>query len=276
MHLLRFSIACLILIGFIATPLHAEWMIFTGGPTVATGVWPAGTALSGTAVAKQTNVVNGNLATLPVGLLPITVGPALSPAYVATTLVPNTGNLVTSLGAPYNDTGDKYHVSIDFSGTTGGPNPNVLPAGSIFAILDLDITENYRKIFATNSANAVITTPWISAPIANFDMTNPPVIPPGPPTLAGPVGGVYAMFGIASNYDVGMWLFKTTQDVKTINFDMEVGVGGNTIGGGGATWAFYTPPAIIAPEPSAMLLIACGLALGTIARRRGTLQPVRD
>ena len=28
---------------------------------------------------------------------------------------------------PYNDTGDKYHVVIDFSGTTGGPSPGVLP-----------------------------------------------------------------------------------------------------------------------------------------------------
>ena len=269
MHTLRFLTAWLILFGLTATQLQAEWMVFTGGPTVATGVWPAGTALVGTAVAKQSNVVNGNLATLPIGLLPITVGPALSSAYVATSLVPNTGNLVSSLGTPYNDTGDTYHVSIDFSGTTGGPNPNVLPAGSIFAILDLDITENYRKVFATNAANAVITTPWISAPIANFDMNNPQVVPPGPPTLAGPVGGVYGMFGIATNYDIGMWLFKTTQDVKTINFDMEVGVGGNTIGGGGATWAFYTPPGIVVPEPSSMLLIACGLAFGITSRRRG-------
>jgi hypothetical protein len=268
MHTLRFLTLWLILIGFIATPLHAEWMVFTGGPTVATGVWPGGTALSGTAIAKQSNVVNGNLATLPIGLLPITVGPALSPAYFATSLVPNPGSLVTSLGTPYNDTGDTYHVSIDFSGTTGGPNPNVLPAGSIFAILDLDITENYRKIFATDVTNSLITTPWISAPIANFDMNNPQVVPPGPPTLAGPVGGVYGMFGIATNYDIGMWLFKTTQDVKTINFDMEVGVGGNTIGGGGATWAFYTPHGVIVPEPSAMLLIACGLALGVTTRRR--------
>src|SRR3954451_9732557 len=148
MHTLRFLSLWLILIGFIATPLEAEWMVFTGGPTVATGVWPAGNSLSGTAIAKQSNVVNGNLATLPIGLLPITVGPALSPAYFATSLVPNAGTLVTSIGTPYNDTGDKYHVQIDFSGTTGGTNPNVLPAGSIFAILDLDITENYRKIFA--------------------------------------------------------------------------------------------------------------------------------
>ena len=45
----------------------------------------------------------------------------------------------------------------------------------------------------------------------------PPMIPQGSlipnPTLTGPVGGVYEMFGVSYNFDVGMWLFKTTQDV---------------------------------------------------------------
>lgn len=252
----------------LATPhAHAEWMIFTGGPVVSTGVWPAGSLLSGTAIATASNFVNGNNATLPIGLTPIAVGPALSPAYFATNLQPNTGTLVHSLGAPYNDTGDKYHVVVDFTGTTGGPNPGVLPAGSVFAILDLDITENFRNVTATNSANAVITTPWISGPNGYFDMNNPVVVPGSNPTLNGPVSGVYQMFGIASNFDVGMWWFNTTQDVKTIAFDMEVGVGGNSIGGGGGTWAFYSPPI---PEPASASLVVCGafFAASALSRRR--------
>ncbi len=271
MHLLRFSIAWLILFGLIATPLHAEWMVFTGGPTVATGVWPSGTALSGTAVATASNFVNGNLATLPVGLVPTAVGPALSPNYFATGLQPNLGTLVSVLSTPYNDTGDKYLTVIDFSGTTGGPNPGVLPAGSIFAIIDLDITENYRKIFATDATNTFISTPWISGPSAFFDMTSPVAVSSPPPTFAGPVTGVYGMFGITYNFDAGMWLFQTTQDVKTINFDMEVGVGGNTIGGGGAGWAFYTPPGINVPEPTAIALVTFGIVLlGARGTRRNT------
>ena len=117
----------------------------------------------------------------------------------------------------------------------------------------------------------MITTPWISGPNGYFDMTNP-MIPQGSlipnPSLTGPVLGVYQMFGVNYNFDVGMWLFKTTQDVRTIHFDMEVGVGGNNIGGGGATWAFYTPRV---PEPSTAALIAFGLTLAVSCVRRRAL-----
>jgi len=236
-------------------------MIFTGGPTVATGVWPAGSQLTGTAVATQSNVTNGNNATLPIGLVPISVGPALSPAYNATLLTPNVGNLVTGLGAPYNDTGDKYHVDIDFLGTSSG----FLPAGSTFAILDLDITENFRKVAATDPSNNPITTPWIAGPVAYFDMNNPVFVPGSNPTLNGPVSGVYDMLGVNFNFDVGFWQFSTTQNIRTISFDMEVGVGGNTIGGGGGGWAFYTANV---PEPTTVALVSIGLAASSGALRR--------
>ena len=229
--------------------------------------------LSGTATVNASSFINGIPATPFIGLLPNTIG-SLSADYVATGLQPNPGPVVDLIATPYNDTGDKYHVSIDFSTTTGGSTPGVLPAGSIFAVIDFDSTENYRQITATNVANAVITTPWINGPNAYFDMKNPltPVALMVPvPTLTGPVAGVYQMFGPSANFDVGMWLFKTTQDVKTISFNMELGIGGGPFqGGGGAGWAFYTSAKQIVPEPSSLALIASGLivSLGRTIRRR--------
>jgi hypothetical protein len=272
MKIPRLLCALLILLGLAATQVQANWMTFFGSGVTSNGLWPAGSQLSGGAVASASSFVNGIPATPFIGLAPNSVG-SLSADYVATGLQPNVGNVVDLISTPYNDTGDKYHTVIDFSGTTGGSNPGVLPAGSIFALVDLDSTENYRQITATNAANAVITTPWIGGPNGYFDMNNPltPVAFMVPvPTLTGPALGVYQMFGPSANFDVGMWLFKTTQDVKTISFNMELGIqGGPFQGGGGAGWAFYTPPSQIVPEPSSMLLIACGLALGVIPRRRG-------
>src|SRR5687767_2035242 len=117
----RMLCAVLIISAVYAAKVRAEWMTFTGGPAVSVGFWPFGSALSGVAVATQSNVVNGIPNTGPIGLTPINV-PNLSPDYFATGLQPNPGPSVDMLGTPYNDSGDKYHVVIDFSGTTGGSN----------------------------------------------------------------------------------------------------------------------------------------------------------
>jgi hypothetical protein len=263
-------LCALILLGLVTAHGRAEWMTFFGSGVSSTGVWPGGMQLSGTATVTASSFINGIPSTPFIGLTPFSIGPALSADYFATGLQPNPGPAVTEISTPHNDTGDKYHVAIDFSGTSGGPNPGVLPAGSIFALIDLDSTENYRQITATNAANAVITTPWISGPNAYFDMNNPltPVafmVPP--PTLTGPALGVYQMFGPSANFDVGMWLFKTTQDVKTISFNMELGIqGGPFPGGGGAAWAFYTT----VPEPTSSLVLLSGIVAGahTIRSRR--------
>jgi hypothetical protein len=267
MRVVRILCAMLIIAASRPPTVHANWMTFTGGPVVALGTWPGGSALSGNAVVTASNFINGNNATGPIGLTPITIT-GLSPDYFATTLQPNAGPSVSSIGTPYNDAGDKYHVVIDFTGTLGGSNPGTLPAGSIFAILDLDIVENYRNVTATNAANVQIVTPWINGPNGYFDMTNPmlaagTLIPN--PSLTGPVAGVYQMFGVSYNFDVGMWLFKTTQDVKTIAFDMERNTGNNAIGGGGATWAFYTAPI---PEPTAVALVTGGVIASFTHRHR--------
>lgn len=267
MRILRILCAMLVVLGLASTQARANWMTFFGSGVTSTGVWPAGSQLAGTATVTASSFINGIGSTPFIGLSPNSVG-SLSADYFATGLQPNVGSVVDLIATPYNDTGDKYHVVIDFTGTTGGSNPGVLPAGSTFALIDLDSTENYRQITATNAANAVITTPWINGPNGYFDMNNPltPVSFMVPvPTLTGPVAGVYQMFGPSANFDVGMWLFKTTQDVKTISFNMELGIAGGPFqGGGGAGWGFYT----VVPEPTAVALVSIGVAFSTGALRR--------
>jgi len=266
MHASRLLCAMTILLGICATAAEANWMTYSGGPAVAVGTWPGGSALSGTAAIVASNFINGNGSTPAIGLTPNNIGPPLSTDFFAAGLQPNPGNTVPVISTPYNDTGDKYHVVIDFLGTVGSSSVGVLPAGTLFALIDLDIQEDYRRITATNAANVQITTPWIAGPNGYFDAT-PPMIPQSSlipnPTLVGPLGGVYDMFGVGYNFDVGMWLFKTTQDVRTISFDMQKSTGGNAIGGGGAGWAFYAP----IPEPSTGALMIAGV-IGALAINR--------
>ena len=264
MHRMRLSwIAPLLLVVWTTSAL-ADWISFTGGPTVAIGTWSGSAGLSGTAIVTATNFVNGNSATPAIGLTPVTIGPPLSSDFFAAGLQPNPGNTVPIISTPYNDAGDRYHVSIDFSGTVGGTVPGVLPAGTLLAIVDIDIQEDYRSIMATDALGAAITMPWIAGPNGYFDAT-PPMIPQSSlipnPTLVGPTAGIYDMFGVSYNFDVGMWLFVTTQDVRTIDFDMQKSTGGNAIGGGGAGWAFYSAAPTQIPEPSTLILLLCGAAM---------------
>jgi hypothetical protein len=266
----RIVCALLIIWAACAIKVQAEWLTFAGGPVVSIGTWPFGSALNGVAVATQSNVVNGIPNTPPIGLTPINV-PLLSPDYFATGLQPNAGPSVDMLGTPYNDSGDMYHVAIDFSGTTGGSNPGVLPAGSIFAIIDLDILEDYRNVRAVDSSLNPIVTPWISGPNGFFDMTlpmtpNPAVTFGSSPTLTAPVAGVYQMFGVNWNDDAEMWLFQTTQDVRVIHFNMQKsGPVPAAVGGGGAGWAFYTPKV---PEPTTAALVSIAFVTGGAFLRR--------
>lgn len=276
MRILRFlragMSACLILFLLTTATARAEWLVFTGGPTVSTGVWPAGAAYAGGAVATGSNFVNGNNATPFIGLSPNTVN-NLSSDYFATGLTPNPGPSVSAIATPYNDNADTYHVDLDFSGTVSSAGAGFLPAGTTIAIIDLDINENYLNIKATNPANVAINAPWLAPPSTWFDM-NLAMIPQGslgaPPTFTAGPPGVYNMFGINWNFDVGFWQFQTTQNVRTISFDMAKSGGGNQIGGGGAGWAIYSPSGPKVPEPAigALILLALASFAGVTRRQR--------
>lgn len=250
-----------------ANSARAQWIEFTGGPDAVVGTWPVGSGLSGTATVTASNFVNGNTATPHVALVPTQIS-SLSSDFFAAGLTTNSSGTVPSLATNYNDAGDRYHVVFDFSGTVGGPTPGVLPAGTLIVIGDIDIDENYRGVRATNALNTTISTPWLSGPNGYFDATDP-MLPQSSlvpnPVLAGPVAGVYDMFGVSYNFDIGMWLFRTTQDVRTISFDMEKDVGGNGLVNGGAGWAFYSPAV---PEPGSLaLLLGAMVTLGRRWRR---------
>src|SRR5687767_7502334 len=194
MRHVRVLFTAFFVMGIWATSAWAQWMEFAGGPIVATGTWPAGSGLSGTALVTASDFVNGNLATPAIGLTPNTIGPPLSADFFAAGLQPNAGDTVPVISTPYNDAGDSYHVVIDFSGTVGGPVPGVLPAGTLIALVDLDIDEDYHNIIATSASGALITTAWLAGPNGYFD-TTPPMIPQSSlvpnPTFSGPVGGAY-------------------------------------------------------------------------------------
>ncbi len=251
------------------TTTHAQWMDFSGGPNNATGTWTGATSLSGTASVTASNFINGNNSTVQIGVLPISLT-SLSTDFYNAGLIPNTGNIVPSIGAPFNDTGDKYQVVIDFSSTTGPNSSGVLPTGTTVAIIDMDINETFSQVFATDAANNVITSAWLSPLQAYFDMTSPLFnggnVAPWQPTVSEALG-VYDMVGNPGNFDSGMMLFQTTQDVRTISLYAEVGGPQGVIGGGGATIGFYAP----VPEPSTAMLAFAGLGVMFALRTRTTV-----
>ncbi|HEX3600629.1 MAG TPA: hypothetical protein VHU84_10840, partial [Lacipirellulaceae bacterium] len=114
MKIPRLLCALLIILGLATTHVQANWLTFFGSGVTSNGIWPAGSQLSGTATANASSFVNGIPATPFIGLLPTNVG-SLSADYAATGLQPNPGPSVDLIATPYNDTGDKYHVVIDFS-----------------------------------------------------------------------------------------------------------------------------------------------------------------
>ncbi|MFN7939752.1 MAG: hypothetical protein U0R19_40875 [Bryobacteraceae bacterium] len=119
------------------------------------GVFTGGTgAYSGTVTATVTNSSSG----ATTGINGVIVQ---STTNLTTTFQdnyhPNPGPVFPNFGVTYNDSQDAYTVTVDFSGLANG----YLPAGSILAILDVDIQENLRDLRATDPSSAAILTAWL-------------------------------------------------------------------------------------------------------------------
>ena len=271
MKSLPYLLLLTIISGSLTSTSSAQWMDFTGGPNSATGTWIGSSSLSGTAAVTASNFVNGNSSTSAIGLTPFSLG-SLSVDFYGAGLFHNPGNVVPMISTPFNDTGDKYHVKIDFSGTTGNSSNGVLPAGTTVAVIDMDINEQYRNMIATDASSATITNAWLTPVTAYVDATTPLHLGGNVASLQPVVNhaaGVYDMFGNPGNFDAGMMVFQTTQDVRAIEFDMEVGGAQGVAGGGGAGIGFYAP----VPEPSSQLLgwMAGFMMLGLRRCRRSNL-----
>ena len=61
------------------------------------------------------------------------------------------------IGNVYNDTGDRYTVTIDFTGLAGG----ALPASALFASGDYDIAESLMNLTAFTTGGIQIAAPWL-------------------------------------------------------------------------------------------------------------------
>ena len=246
---------------------QAQWMEFTGGPTTATGNWIGASSLSGSASVTASNFINGNNSTGPIGLTPFNQG-SLSVDFYNAGLTHNPGNILPTMSTPFNDTGDKYHVEFDFLLTSGSSSSGVLPAGTTMVIFDMDISENYRNLMATDAANNPIATAWLTPVQAYVDASTPLFnggnVAPWQPTVNHSVG-IYDLFGNPGNFDAGLLVFQTTQDVRTIALDMEIGGVQGNLGGGGAAIGFFAP----VPEPQSGLLLVFGIStLVSLTRRR--------
>lgn len=116
-------------------------------------------AYAGTVSAALSNVTDG-LGTIGVPGLDarLYANGDLTTSFQANYPVNNPDRSFTALANSYNDTGDSYTITVDFSGPMNG----YLPAGSLFVILDWDILENYRDVKAFGGTGQ-INTPWLAA-----------------------------------------------------------------------------------------------------------------
>jgi hypothetical protein len=166
--------------------------------------------------------------------------------------------------AGFGGTNATVSVQFDFTGLAGG----VLPAGSIFTVLDIDTFEALTNLQAFGPGSNLLTTAWLQF-IAQFDAN-------------GATGGTatnFATFQFINsayqftppnvNSDLPTLYFRTTQDIALLQFDGRADLGPR---GYGVAFAVSD-----VPEPSTLALT--GLALVAAAfrfRGRARLLPPRQ
>jgi hypothetical protein len=163
--------------------------------------------------------------------------------------------------------GPKPHGNPGVTGTAaynftagGGYAQGVLRIGTYFVFGDLDNGAGQNESFrlrAYDSSNTLITTPWLEMPFAASPGSTAAQMPSYTFTP-----GTYDFSGLAvpGNPSVGVFLKN-----NTLIYRMEV-----TRTSTFASFILAAPPLV--PEPSSMLLLACGTAasVAVTRQRRGT------
>ncbi|MBS1830172.1 MAG: PEP-CTERM sorting domain-containing protein [Acidobacteria bacterium] len=178
----------------------------------------------------------------------------------------NPGPVFPNFGVTYNDSQDEYTVTVDFSGLANG----YLPAGSILAILDVDIEENIRDLRATDPSSAAITTAWLiqRAGVAGFlDYVNADGDQTGSltaPTMSNSAG-VYQFLGKGFNDNAALLGYFTTQDIRTFTFEFDKSNNATSFNG---TGGYGISIGEDVPEPSTTALLSIAALAFAIRMRR--------
>jgi hypothetical protein len=244
------------------TASQAQWLTHTGGGTATTATFSnLGGAYSGT-VHTTIQWINNAPAVGGEGLFASSFTNT-TPTFNANYPRNSPGNTFEYVSFGYNHTRDAYTVTVDFSGLTNG----ALPSGSSFAVLDLDIEEDWRDVRAFDSSG-LISSPWLSqyAGLKGFlDYNYENFLDQ---TLTQPqwafTSDHYDFTGITQNETSGLIGFSTLSDIERITFDvykhsdpdMEH-VGGSGLGIAG-----------VVPEPTTALATLAGILLLGAGRLR--------
>lgn len=252
-------------VALVPTVSQAQWLTYTGSHPNLNGSFFGGTgAYAGNVTVQATNINDG----LGNGVPGIIQNPFsnLTPTFYSNGYPTNPGPSLDSFGVTYNDTGDSYLVTVDFTGLANG----YLPSGTLMAILDMDISENAREFKAFDPSNTQITTPWLNnipGIQGLFDYNN----------SAGDLGGAviapnqiwtgldYTFLGDPTNQDSAFLGFNTNANISKMSFFFNKNTGAITAGGGGYGIAFQANPV---PEPCTMGILALGAVAG-LKRLRG-------
>lgn len=271
------AILSLLLLAAGSMNLQAGWVIWTNGTPLgeaASGVFGGGAgAYAGTVTAGLSNINDGGtpgVLGLDARLYP---GSQLTSSFTANYPVNPDGSFAT-LANSYNNNQDSYTITLDFSGLANG----FLPSGSLFAVLDLDILENYRNVTAFGPGNVQITSTWLAAlggQAALLDWYGVDGDQTG--FVGGPTvsfsSGVYQFLGPNGNDNSALAGFLTTQDIRTLTLFFDKANNATSIdGGGGPGLAIGTFQEV--PEPGTMALFTTAGLAGLMLRRRQSARPL--
>jgi hypothetical protein len=246
------------------TKAQAQWLTHSGGGASTTATFNGvGGAYAGTVMTTMSVVVDGGNDGVP-GLSAISDN-NLTGAFLANYPTNGPNGTFEALGLNYNHTRDYYRVRMDFSGLQNG----YLPAGTVMAVADLDIWEDFEGMQAFDLSGNIIPPIWLNALPGQqgfLDYNNSDGFQSNltPPVLFNSFMGMrYDFIGIDSNESSGLLGYRTAYDIKTLSFSLGKHVAGSFTHVGGAGLGFAAP----VPEPASMIAIGIG-ALGLLGRRR--------